>query len=91
MLLAASRKVVGEDGKAVKEAVEVLDAGDSAPGTRLSLEGRSMPGDVAEIDVDCFFSVPIVAKESTVYVGADRLVANGKAFSLTKVESGEVG
>jgi methionyl-tRNA synthetase len=91
MLLAASRKVVGEDGRAVKETVEVLDALDAAPGTRLSLEGRSMPGDLAEINVDAFFSVPIVAKESTVYVGSNRLVANGKVFSLAKVESGEVG
>ena len=32
MLLAASRKVVGADGASVKEAVEVLDAGDAAPG-----------------------------------------------------------
>ena len=39
MLLAASRMAVGEDGSSVKEAVEVLDAGDAAVGTRLALEG----------------------------------------------------
>lgn len=92
MLLAASKKSVGEDGKAVKEAVEVLDAGDAVPGTRLSLEGRAAsPDAIPEIDVDAFFSVPLVAKDSTVYVGAYRLIAGGEAFSLSKVESGEVG
>jgi methionyl-tRNA synthetase len=91
MLLAASRKVEAADGSSVKEAVEVLDAGDAAPGTRLSLEGRTMPGEVGEIDVDGFFSVPIVAKGSSVYVGGNRLVAASKSFALAKVSEGEVG
>jgi methionyl-tRNA synthetase len=91
MLLAASRKVVAEDGTSSKEAVEVLDAGDAAPGTRLSLEGRAMPGEVGEIDVDGFFSVPIHAREGFVYIGSYRLVAGVIPFSLSTVLDGEVG
>jgi methionyl-tRNA synthetase len=91
MLLAASRKVEVPGGSAVKEAVEVLDAGDAAPGTRICLEGRALPGEVGEIDVDAFFSVPIVAKGGSAYVGAYRLVAGGAPFALAKVPEGEVG
>jgi methionyl-tRNA synthetase len=91
MLLAASRKVESAEGPTVKEAVEVLDAGDAAPGTRLFLEGRAMPGDVGEIDVDVFFSVPSIAKGGNAYVGDYRLVAEGKSFALAKVPEGEVG
>jgi methionyl-tRNA synthetase len=96
MLLAASRKSEGEpgpDGKptVVKEAVEVLDAGDAAPGTRLSLEGRATPAEVGEIDVDGFFSVPIAAKGGFAYIGSARLVAGGRPFALSKVPEGEVG
>jgi len=96
MLLAASKKVAGEpgpDGKAVtvKEAVEVLDAGDAAPGTRLSLEGRSPPGEVGEIDADAFFSVPIAAQGGFARVGSYRLVAEGRPFALARVPEGEVG
>jgi methionyl-tRNA synthetase len=91
MLLAASRKAVGEDGSSVKEAVEVLDAGDAAPGTRLSLEGRALPGAVAEIDVDAFFSVPIRAEGGFAHVGVCRLMAGQRPFSLDRVKDGEVG
>jgi methionyl-tRNA synthetase len=91
MLLAASRKAVGEDGASVKEAVEVLDAGDAAPGTRLSLEGRGLPGPVAEIDVDAFFSMPIRAGGGFARVGGCRLVAGQRPFSLERVQDGEVG
>ena len=96
MLLAASKKSAGApgpDGKptVVKEAVEVLDAGDAAPGTRLSLEGRAVPGEVAQIDVDGFFSVPIAAKGGFAYIGSARLVAAGRPFALAKVPDGEVG
>jgi methionyl-tRNA synthetase len=96
MLLAASRKIAGEpgpDGKPtiVKEAAEVLDAGDAAPGTRLSLEGRGIPGEVGEIDVDGFFSVPIRAEGGFAFIGANRLVAGSRPFALEKVKEGEVG
>ncbi len=91
MLLAASRKVEAEGGLA-KEAVEVLDAGDIAPGTRVVLEGQdpALPAE-AEIDVDTFFSVPIRAEKGAVFVGPRRLVAAGRPFALAKVSEGEVG
>jgi methionyl-tRNA synthetase len=92
MLLAASRRAVGEDGASVKEAVEVLDAGDVPPGTRLCLEGRSPPpAELPEIDADAFFSVPIAAAEGFAVVGSSRLVASGKPFALLRVPEGEVG
>jgi methionyl-tRNA synthetase len=91
MLLAASRKSFGEDGSSVREAVEVLDAGDVPPGTRLMLEGRSMSPDLPEIDVDTFFSVPIAAKGGFALVGSARLLAGERPFALARVPEGEVG
>jgi len=91
MLLAASHKVESE-GKMVKEAVEVLDAGDAAPGTRVLLDGQDasivpMP----EIDVDEFFSVPLRAENSEAMVGKAHLLANGRPFRFSKVSDGEIG
>ncbi len=94
MLLAASRKVVGADGASVKEAVEVLDAGDAPPGTRLTLEGlepQGSPQAIPEIDAATFFSVPIEARGGCASVGASRLLAAGKAFVLARVSDGEIG
>ena len=94
MLLAASRKAIGEDGSSVKEAVEVLDAGDAPPGLRLALEGRAAsggPGVLPEIDADTFFSVPIRAEGGFAWIGDSRLVASGAPFSLSKVPEGEIG
>jgi methionyl-tRNA synthetase len=100
MLLAASRKVEGEGGVSVKEAVEVLDAGDMAPGTRLSLEGREallegreaeLSGATPMIDADTFFSVPISANDGFAFIGSKRLVALSRPFALTRVRDGEVG
>jgi hypothetical protein len=96
MLLAASRRVVGEGGESVKEAVEVLDAGDAAPGTRIGLEGReplpvASPLAMPEIDADAFFSVPIAAKNGCALVGDRRLLAAGRPFTLLRVSEGEVG
>jgi len=89
MLLAASRK---SEGEGVKEAVEVLDAGGAAPGTRVVLEGQdpAVPAD-AEIDVDAFFSVAIRAEGGAAMVGGKRLLADGKPFALARVSEGEVG
>ena len=87
MLLAASRS--GAEGK---EVVEVLDAPWAAPGTRVVLEGQDPEQPVdAEIDADAFFSVPLVAKDSRVFVGAKLLTAAGMPFSTMKVSDGEVG
>jgi methionyl-tRNA synthetase len=96
MLLAASRRVVGEGGASVKEAVEVLDAGDVPPGTRIALEGRealpmASPPSMPEIDADAFFSVPITAKNGFAMIGERRLLAAGRPFALLRVGEGEVG
>jgi methionyl-tRNA synthetase len=99
MLLAASRSVAseaagGENGHAVKEAVEVLDALDAAPGTRVNLEGRSelaISEPLPELDVDAFFSVPIAAQGGFAKIGSCRLLAAGRPFALAKVPEGVVG
>ena len=91
MLLAASRKVESE-GKTVKEAVEVLDAGDAAPGTRVTLAGQDLSiVPEAEIDVDAFFSVPLRAEGSAAKVGASLLLAGSRPFAFAKVSEGEIG
>jgi methionyl-tRNA synthetase len=98
MLLAASRKAAGEPGPQgqptmVKEAVEVLEAGWAAPGTRLGLEGRppASPPAMPEIEVDDFFSVPIASRGGSVFIGGSRLAADGRPLSLLRVPDGEVG
>ncbi len=87
MLLAASRH-----GEAGKEAVEVLDAGDAEPGSRVLLEGQD-PGIAceAEIDADAFFSVAIRAEAGEVRIGSKSLLAGASRFALTRVPEGEVG
>ncbi len=87
MLLAASTS--GPEGK---ESCEVLQAPDAAPGTRVMLEGQEPDVEaLAQIDVDTFFSVPIVARGGAVFVGKARLGAAGRPFVLDKVRDGEVG
>ena len=87
MLLAASAK--NADGS---EIVDVLDAGDSPTGSRVYLEG-SQPagGDLPEIDIDTFFSIPIRAEGSTIRVGDMNLCVAGKNLRSAKVVDGEVG
>ena len=88
MLLAASRH--GADG--TKEGCEVLDAGDAAPGTRIFLEGQDPAfAPPPEIDVDCFFSVPLRAEGSEAKAGTARLLVDGKPFSFKAVTDGEIG
>jgi methionyl-tRNA synthetase len=93
MLLAASRHVEGaEGGGSTKEACEVLDAGDAAPGTRIFLEGQDpsiLPD--AEIDVDSFFSVPLRAEGGVAKAGGSRLLVDGRAFVFKQVPEGEIG
>ncbi|MFZ3109922.1 MAG: methionine--tRNA ligase, partial [Rectinemataceae bacterium] len=87
MLLAAS--LAGPEGK---EAVEVLSAPWAAPGAVVTLEGLAA-GDPAEpqIDVDSFFSVPLLAKRGFAMAGGARLVVDGKPLSLVRVPDGEIG
>lgn len=87
MLLAASFE---SDGG--QEVCEVLDAGDLAPGTRILLAGQepdSAP--LPQIDVDTFFSVPIIAQNGRVRVGDRELMCGNNSFLLKKVQNGMVG
>jgi methionyl-tRNA synthetase len=87
MLLAASRQ--GEGGK---EAVEVLCAPWAAPGTQLRLEGQGeAEAALPEIDVDTFFSIPLLARGGSVFCAGKRLLAEGQGFSMALVPEGEVG
>jgi len=87
MLLAAS--LSGEGGK---EAVEVLSAPWASPGTPVTIEGLGREGrPEALIDVDTFFSVPLVAKEGFAFAGSARLEAAGQTIQLQNVRDGEIG
>lgn len=86
MLLAASRS--GEDGK---EVVEVLDAGDVVPGTRVTLEGYSVQDVALQIDIDTFFSIPVRAEEGMVKCGNAALVIAETKVQTRNVPTGEVG
>jgi methionyl-tRNA synthetase len=87
MLLAASRKNA-EGG----ETVEVLDAGNAAPGSRVTFEGVAPPAAApAEISIDAFFSVPISVKGGGVAAGGKRLLVNGAPLLTKVVLDGEVG
>lgn len=87
MLLAASRK--NADGT---ETVEVLTAPWAEPGTRVYLEGaESSPVPMNIIDIDTFFSMPIVAKDGQAWVDGKRLVVMGRALELSAVTEGEIG
>ena len=91
MLLAASAE--GNEGNRL---VEVLDAPHAQPGDRVYLEGfkemavlESAPVDI--IDVDTFFSIPIVAKDGYAFVGSQRLCVGSEPLRLKNVLNGEIG
>jgi methionyl-tRNA synthetase len=85
MLLAASCK--GEDGS---ERVEVLDAGDVPTGTRVELEGEGPGNPPAEIDIDAFFTVPLLVRDYTVESGGKALTLGGRPVRTRTIASGEV-
>jgi methionyl-tRNA synthetase len=94
MLLAASRKAEASEGDSITEIVEVLDAGSTAPGTPVVLEGCASPQDAegkAELDINTFFSIPIEARGGSAYVGERRLIAGARPFSLIRVPDGKIG
>jgi methionyl-tRNA synthetase len=94
MLLAAGdKKGTGPDGETVEqlaERVEALDAGDCPTGTRLLPEGEEAGTPPAEIDIDTFFSYPIVVKDNEVYAGGKKLCLNGKPVRTLIIPDGEV-
>jgi len=86
MLLAAA----DETAEGVKR-VEVLDAGRTATGTRVTLEGAAPTPVPAEIDIDAFFSVPIVTRDGVVGVAGHALTLEAQPLKTTTVLNGEVG
>jgi methionyl-tRNA synthetase len=90
MLLAAGdKKGVGPNGEAV-ERVEVLDAADYPTGTRLLIEGEEEGQTPEEIDIDTFFSYPIVVKNNEVLQNGKRLCIYGKPVRTAIISEGEV-
>lgn len=87
MLLAASRQ--GEGGK---EAVEVLVAPWASPGDLVEVKGMRCEASAEDlIDVEGFFSIPIVAKGGKALVGGLPLEAKGREIELSAVPDGEIG
>lgn len=86
MLLAAS--ATQSDGS---EAVEVLDVSFAEPGTRIQVGDMALSEPPAEIDIDTFFSMPIVAKDGTILIGQQPLTCNGKPLFTNRIIQGEVG
>ncbi|MDR0444631.1 MAG: methionine--tRNA ligase [Treponema sp.] len=84
MLLAAGDN---EDGA---ERCEVLDAGDAPTGTRLLPEGEEASPEPAEIDIDTFFSYPILAKDFAVQSCGKNLCLNGKPVRTSIIPEGEI-
>ncbi|HTP58243.1 MAG TPA: methionine--tRNA ligase, partial [Spirochaetia bacterium] len=80
MLLAA------QEGKTV----EVLFVDHAQPGARVALQGGPAESNPSEIDVDTFFTMPIVAEGSRVLVGDAALECEGKPVVTAKVMKGRV-
>jgi methionyl-tRNA synthetase len=90
MLLAAGdKKGVNPNGEAV-ERVEVLDAENYPTGTRLLLEGEEAVLTPQEIDIDTFFSYPIVVKDNEVLHNGKKLCLDGKPVRTVIISEGEV-
>jgi methionyl-tRNA synthetase len=84
MLLAASLRK--EDGS---EQVEALDAGDVPTGTKVELEGAGPGNPPAEIDIDAFFSVPLLVRNYTVEAGGKALTLKGAPVRTRIISNGE--
>jgi methionyl-tRNA synthetase len=94
MLLAASDKngmapgVSAPDGTV--ERVEVLDAGDVSTGTPVSLDGAGPGSPPSEIDIDTFFTIPLLVQDGTVMVGGKALTLAGNPIKTRIIIQGEV-
>ncbi|MCL2442438.1 MAG: methionine--tRNA ligase [Treponema sp.] len=89
MLLAAGdNKGTGPDGQP-SERVEVLIAEAYPTGTRFLPEGEN-DNAPAEIDIDTFFSCPIVVKNNVVMTGDKKLCLNGNPVKTIVIPEGEV-
>jgi methionyl-tRNA synthetase len=87
MLLAAEKA-----GDEEHSSVEVLFVEDAEPGTRLKLEGYSLPeNSPKKLKIDDFFKIPISVKSNTVMVGEAPLTVNEKPVTTASVAEGKVG
>jgi len=90
MLLAAGdNNGKGADGESA-ERVEVLDAGDTPTGTRFLPEGEENLTAPSEIDIDTFFSYPIVVKDYAVMSNEKNLCLMRKPVCTKIIKDGEV-
>ena len=90
MLLAAGdNNGAGSDGQPV-ERVEVLSAEDYPTGTRFLPQGEDASAASAEIDIDTFFSYPIIVKDYAVTHNGKNMCLNGKPVRTTIIANGEV-
>jgi methionyl-tRNA synthetase len=85
MLLAAS----DTDGEG-NERVEVLDAEDTPTGTPVQIRDLSSGPLPPEIDIDTFFSIPIVVVNHEITVGDKALTLRGNPIRTKVIGAGEV-
>ncbi|MCL2214402.1 MAG: methionine--tRNA ligase [Treponema sp.] len=90
MLLAASdNKGIDLNGLAA-ERCEVLDAGECPTGTRFLPENEKEDIAPIEIDIDTFFSMPVMVKDYAVFYGEKKLCLNGNQVRTSIIPNGEV-
>jgi methionyl-tRNA synthetase len=90
MLLAASdNNGLSPEGQSA-ERVEVIFAGDCPTGTRFLPEWEETTGAPPEINIDTFFSYPIVVKDYIVMNGGKKLCLNGNSVCTKIISNGEV-
>jgi methionyl-tRNA synthetase len=90
MLLAAGDKNgTGPDGAAA-DRVEVIDAGNTPTGTRLLPEGAENVLVSAEIDIDTFFSYPMMTKNFAVQTGGKNLCLAAQPVRTSVIGDGEI-
>ncbi|MDR3145017.1 MAG: methionine--tRNA ligase [Treponema sp.] len=94
MLLAASDKNGAAPGASAPdgtvERVEVLDAGDVPTGTPVSLEGAGPGNPPPEIDIDTFFTIPLLVQDGVVTAGGSALTLAGKPIRTKILVRAEV-
>ena len=72
--------------------VEVLFADHASPGERVLPQGiESAEPPQEQIDIDTFFSIPLVVKDHVVSVAGKPLVCGGREITTTGVAEGTVG
>lgn len=86
MLLAASSK--SEEGI---DQLELLEAPWAEPGDRLAIPGITFNEETQkELDIENFFSVPIIAKDGLCCIDSKALFVSGKNIILSKVLNGKI-